>query len=212
MRADFLEGVSVSVRADGQDLHEYESDTTGLETAKTATAYIEAKPDSNFAIEIRLTSAFPYTKDHLTCNMFLDGKWVRGKVANLSVRGTVMSMDGSLEMVNGISAKRRFAFAEHDMSKFLTYLSRILSTALTKDVVDGSVKASDKDKFTKLGEVTVTLTRSREIGTNKNDHKTPFDAAAEKGIPEKALKGRAIGAHAKSVPHPDLCCKKAAES
>lgn len=73
---------------------------------------------------------------------------------------------------------------------------------LTWDADDDAVKASHKDKFASLGEVMVKLTRCRKAGADKTDHKTSFSSAAEKGIPEKALKGRAIGAHAKCV----FCC------
>jgi len=121
MRADFLTGASVCIRADGADLREYESDTTGLDTAKTAISYIEAVPSANFTVELRLTSAFPYTKDHLSCHVHLDGKWVRGTITDLSLRGSVFSLDGSIETTKGFSTKRKFAFAEHDMSEPFTF-------------------------------------------------------------------------------------------
>jgi len=82
--------------------------------------------------------------------------------------------------------------------------SGFLCTELTSDTADGAVKASHKDTFANLGEVTIKLTRCRKTGTDKTDHKTSFNSAAEQGIPEKALKGRAIGAHAKSDPYPRL--------
>lgn len=116
MRADFLPGATVAIRADGADLRKYESDTTGSETAKTATSYVEAMPGSNFAVEIRLTSAFPFTKDHLSCSVYMDGHWVRGQVVELGRGGAVMRLDGAIEAVNARSTLRRFTFAEHDMS------------------------------------------------------------------------------------------------
>lgn len=58
---------------------------------------------------------------------------------------------------------------------------------------------SQKDKYANLGEVSVKLTRCKNIGNEKRDHKVSFTAAAEHGISEKALKGRSIGAHTKLV-------------
>ena len=51
-------------------------------------------------------------------------------------------------------------------------------------------------RLSKIGEISVTLWRGRETGIPPRQIEHKFKALGEKGIPEKALKGRAVSNHA----------------
>lgn len=117
MRADFLRGIKVSVRVDGRDLQEYDIDVDG----KTATCYVEATPGATFVVEVSLDRSFPFNKDHLTSQAFLDGKGVCAKVTSLSsipTSGSSVLLDGAVESTMTSTTIRRMTFAEHQMSMF----------------------------------------------------------------------------------------------
>jgi len=123
MRANFIPGVEVTIRVANTALTEYEDgDNTGLEleAAKTAAAYIEAVPGANFKVELKLNASFPYTEDHLNCEVYADGTWVVGGVIDLTrprPLGWAVFLEGSVENVDGGAVLRRFQFAEHQMSE-----------------------------------------------------------------------------------------------
>lgn len=121
MRATFLSGTEVTVRVANSALQEYDVDDSSLETAKTAAAYIEAVPGANFVIEVKLAPSFPYTKDCVECQLYIDGNWVCGELIDLTKvksRGRTLHLDGCEENINGGAVLRRFTFAEHQASKY----------------------------------------------------------------------------------------------
>lgn len=54
-----------------------------------------------------------------------------------------------------------------------------------------------KQRFDQLGDIKIEVIRCRELGEEARVEQAKFKSAADKGVPEKALKGQSISAHAK---------------
>lgn len=199
MRADCLPFANVSVRVNGKDLIEYQTEGASDDDPMVATTYIEAVEGAIFDVCVNLEPGFAYAKNHLSNEMSLDGAWVAGKITALSPLWRTTIMDGVTELTaEGTATFRCFKFAAHQTStsQLRDCLKRDTSklTMSTADAKPGSF--SQRDKLSSLGEIKVQLLRCRRTRTSYNPVKNDFKGVIKDGIPEKALKGRAVSCHA----------------
>jgi hypothetical protein len=74
------------------------------------------------------------------------------------------------------------------------------SLTLTISAADDHAKPSLVEKFTKIGQIKVELTRCRELASFLPAQEVgKFKGVDDEAIPEKALKGRSISSHTKYV-------------
>lgn len=119
MRADCLPFASVSVRVNGEVLHEYQTEGTSADEAMTATAYIESVDGAEFDVSLLVQTAFAYKSDCLEFIIHIDGKWMAGQVVHLNGKRKLGAVDGATcPAENGRATFRKFRFAAHDMSEF----------------------------------------------------------------------------------------------
>ncbi|KAL1583153.1 hypothetical protein WHR41_07916 [Cladosporium halotolerans] len=185
MRADCLPFASIVVRVNGQDVQEHQTEPTSADNVKTAVTYIEAVDGAAFGLHLILERGFAYTVDHLIMQVSLDGKWVTGRfveLQRLKYGRECLNVTNVHETVNGVTTARDFLFATHQT---------------TDQKLD---KNLSKDEFARLGEVKVHLYRCRKGKHISSYGRLGFTATGKDGIPEKALKGRAISHHTELGP------------
>lgn len=119
MRADCLPFASVSVRVNGRDLQELQTEGIGDDDAMTATTYIEAVDGAEFVVRLKLERGFAYKTDHLDFQVKVDGAWVAGQVISLKGAATEGSIDGALETDGGrLATLRKLKFTALKTSTF----------------------------------------------------------------------------------------------
>ena len=75
MRGDFLDGLTVTIRVDGQDLREYDLGS------EAESAYIEVASGQQFTVEVRYTMVYRYPRDDISCAVYLHGKYIDAVVS-----------------------------------------------------------------------------------------------------------------------------------
>lgn len=70
---------------------------------------------------------------------------------------------------------------------------------LTFATADEKADISDLEKLANMGEVKVELRRCRTQQDSNQNHSISFQGVGRDQIPEKAMKGRSISSHTKSV-------------
>ncbi|KAK6434200.1 hypothetical protein LTR95_009617 [Oleoguttula sp. CCFEE 5521] len=180
MRANWLCGVQVAVQINGRPLQEYDCEPTGEDTEKAVAAFIEITPGADFSLHVAVDAACPYKKDCLRVETSIDGTYA--VCWSLPLTGAHASLDvmGVAERSGGRNLLRPFVFAE-------------------VETTDAVAKPEMFKTFSELGEIRVKLqwcTTTADVDES-TESISKFASAAAKGVPEKALKGRAITQHAK---------------
>ena len=118
MRIDCLPGVSVTIRVDGRDLLEYNTDEVDEDDNTVSSAFVEALPGANFSVELILGKTFPYKRNDLSFDVHLDGAWARGLVLDLdnNKNGQPGTINGVVTEDRNGSTMKIFVFAEHKTS------------------------------------------------------------------------------------------------
>ncbi|KAM0716428.1 hypothetical protein Q7P37_007873 [Cladosporium fusiforme] len=178
MRPDCLPSASVSVRVNGRDLQEYNTEGSSEDDAMIATTYVEAVEDAEFEVCLHLERGFAYAWDYLAFKTQVDGVVIRNRIIPLNGQEMSFIIQGLVEpLAHGKSQLKKCRFAAHDT---------------TDAKLDARLKS---DHFSKLGEIEVTLTRCHEVGKVATVPKSSYKAVVKDSVPEKALKGRAITHH-----------------
>jgi len=117
MRSEHLPGVSVTVREDGRELCEY--DTESQDEDKTASAYIQSIPGANFTVNLTLDNTYPYANHDVYTKLNLDGntlqtqKMYRKKYREIIYEGVARGYGNE-------STYHKLTFAELKTSKHIT--------------------------------------------------------------------------------------------
>ena len=116
MKLQAVPGVEVCLRVNGGALHEYDDEDDEGQTELKSLKYVEAISGSNFAVSFNADGSQlsgDVKKDHVECAIFLDGKWMCGKILDV-YRSPVYYTDitGRSGTVNGQHVLQRFTFAE----------------------------------------------------------------------------------------------------
>ena len=107
-------GVSATVQVGNRDLTEHEDPEE--DDGDALVRYIEAVPGQNFEVRAHLHHNFLYRHDDIEIVIWIDGKWVTGRV--LTRKSTDAHFEGSRMIVRGQAYQQRFCFAELKTSKF----------------------------------------------------------------------------------------------
>lgn len=119
MLADCLPHTNVTIRVNGQALHEYPCE---IEEAMAAVSYVEAKQGTEFAVVVRLEQSFAYRSrdEQLQILLFIDGRHVRSSTSapGWAQDGQTATLDGVIEYVDGRRICRKFTFAGLETSMY----------------------------------------------------------------------------------------------
>lgn len=176
MRVEAVDGLTVSLRVNGTDLQEYDDDADQLYIPSHGIKYVEATPGANFQVHVHARGLrWPKPHDSVECAVYLDGKWVAGKVLNMK---TVCDIDGVTEKRDGGYYHRKFEFCDLQTN-------------------DASVKGVDMKAIKNLGEVKVVCHWVLRDVKDKDYEESWGEADQPESVPEKCLKGRSISSKAK---------------
>ncbi|KAI7596034.1 hypothetical protein KC316_g99 [Hortaea werneckii] len=187
MKIDGIEGLRVSIRVGGSDLHEYDDTTNQLDDPSNAVKYVEASSGSIFKVHTRIKRSgsrrlqSPSKADSLHCTVILDGRRITSVISRVNDQKDDYSqdIDGVTENHDGKFLRRSFQFAE-----------------LTTN--DGASKGFDVQRMKGLGEIRFEVRWCR-AGKRVPDAGRSISGIRNTGpeaIPEKCLKGRAISSQA----------------
>lgn len=180
MFLDDIPKLHAHVWVDGQQLAEYDDEDTFL-SKTTKSKYIEAVAGSTFSVRVTTSPAMARDRrDCLVANVYLDGKYVAGKIINTGdpeadQTREVTGWASNCKTMGSILQKMQFAQLQ------------------TTDAPVGKQKAED---FKHLGEVSVKCTWGRRTGETGRIGTDKFKPAIDSSVPEKCLKGRAISSYA----------------
>lgn len=126
MRADCLPFASVTVRVNGRDLQELQTEGVSDDDAMTATAYIEAVDGAEFDVFLNVERGFAYKSDHLDFEVKVDGARVVGKVVPLKGAVHQSSVNGTIESEGGqFATLKKLKFAVLNTSTLKSFVSRV---------------------------------------------------------------------------------------
>jgi hypothetical protein len=115
MRAKCLPKARVIVRVDGKRVVEHGLENDGM----TATAFIEAVPGANFAIQLDIEQGFAYRKseDRIDFCVYIDGHGAAGNIVSTHHAPIHKSIaqarvEGKVETIKGVDMLREFQFVE----------------------------------------------------------------------------------------------------
>lgn len=114
MKIRSLKGIEVTLRVDGEDLKEYDDDTSEAILKHSLSKYVECTSGAIFAIGIQSTPKFRYKREDLDCIVYLDGEKAIAHVVDretLSVKSST-AIEGVLQNVDGATVLERFTFAQ----------------------------------------------------------------------------------------------------
>lgn len=120
MRADFIPGLSIELRTDGQALREYADDETIDGENATATRYVEAVPNTEFSVHTSVESSFRYRLDDLRVSVCVDGQEMTGRCYPAPAAAPVhYDIRDTVDNINGVGYRRILTFGELKTSKLL---------------------------------------------------------------------------------------------
>ena len=148
MKCQGVPGLRVTLRVDGTDLPEYHEIQSVAGVTQAAENYVEAVLGSKFDVylEVDRTALGQRPPDHLSCEVFLDGKFVTSRRYR-HVR-EAHAIEGVKDTFQGSVVIRRFQFAE----------------LATVDTTDGLDEESIKKKYKSLGQIRVDFRWVRKDG------------------------------------------------
>lgn len=138
MRVDFLPGISVELRSNGQALKEYEDEDTIDGEHATATRYVEVVPNSEFFAHLVFQDHFAYRLDDLVLGIRIDGHEAESVCIspNLYLPEQHAKLSHRIKNIGGVGRKEAFAFGELKTSTFLGYQSVDFRTNVCSGRVD----------------------------------------------------------------------------
>lgn len=119
MKTIGVDGLEVCLRVNGHDIQEFEDDTGGALVASKASAYVEATSGAEFTVQYHSdpeTFRAAAIGDCVVCRVYLDGKYVTGRVLDSHVKKMVV-IDGVHESRDEKLSLRPFQFADLATSK-----------------------------------------------------------------------------------------------
>ncbi|KIW09838.1 hypothetical protein PV08_11939 [Exophiala spinifera] len=183
--------LEVTVSSDGRVLPEYTAEPEVVEihraadggNAPTIIKYIESTPGLDFAINFKLLKGIDFGEaDQINFITYCDGQSMGGRAATRSqyeLTGSLSLTRNSMKVQGDNTTTRRFYWKE-----------------LTTTDEEPPTGSQGFEKYGQLGTIKVKVWRQktyfRKESTHATTHKPP--TLVEDPIPEKALKGRAIGA------------------
>lgn len=112
MRADCLPFASVSVRVNGRNLQELQTEGVSGDDAMTATTYIEAVDGAEFDVCLKLERGFAYKQDQLSFKVDVDGAYAGGTAVSLNGADIESWIEGAIESDGGrLATLRKLRFA-----------------------------------------------------------------------------------------------------
>jgi hypothetical protein len=130
MHIALLPKASVAIHVGGNALHEY---TAESEHPMKATSYVETIDGDEFSVVLKLepnfTPRYAVSRDdslrrdnRLVCAISLDGQGVASHAFNAKQmkHGFTKGMDNARDNMDGVSCYRKFTFAQHESSKYIT--------------------------------------------------------------------------------------------
>lgn len=121
MRADCLPFAQVTVRVNGRDLEEHQTEPADEANLTKATTYVECVAGAEFSVHLLLEPGFAYVRDQLNFSVHVDGQWIGARLVELSsltMGSATCEVAGKTEFSNGTHILRKLKFAAHETSKF----------------------------------------------------------------------------------------------
>ncbi|KAF2013667.1 hypothetical protein BU24DRAFT_452510 [Aaosphaeria arxii CBS 175.79] len=162
----------VEILVDGQPLEEFKDDDEE-DKPNEAMRYVMATSGKEFAV--RFTAARPYPKYTILVNIYLDGKWVRGRYVDKDDKGKV-EIKGTIQTLGDRWLSQNFRFAELEINESIS------------NVAPESLRETIKS----LGEIKVSVHYVQNLvpkNTQKRDKSNIQDIGP---LSEKSLKGKAL--------------------
>ena len=210
MHASWLPDARVAIRTNGRNLAEFDDpDHPAIEfdifdpvntRQTTRSAYVEARSGAEFAVHVRIYAEFPHHGMGLQVRVSVDGKQVDSCFTTLADmrRDAEVVVEGTRDEYAGSSYLSKCVFEEHQICKFYLcccIVGVVWSTG-AEFIHIAEEEALDTDNYADLGTIRVELRRYRVLDMlGDSKHLTPFSPVCLGGIPEKAMKGRAISSH-----------------
>jgi hypothetical protein len=113
-------GINVEILVDGQPLQEYDAVDVSPTPANTATKYIEARSDAEFAVRVTVDNDCLFPAADFAINMELDGKQLSGSLFHAKyfyrAQGLVVSSH-SIQLSPKSSADQKICFTAFNIGK-----------------------------------------------------------------------------------------------
>lgn len=195
MKADFLPGVSVELRTNGQALPEYVDEDNNDGDHRIVTRYVEATSNTEFSIHLHTDASFPYRFDDLNVSIRIDGQEVYCPCIYAKPH-LCHIFSHFVSNINGVGHRRAFAFGELKTSEYAFALleRQHISDFCVADEAPAKLEGIKlKDLLSSLGEVTIALKRGKILGRHEpQSNSGQIPSQTYDSVPEKALKGRSI--------------------
>lgn len=161
-------GLDVDIIVDGNALQEYDIPANSSERATDITStirYIEAQPGQEFDVRVRVDRHFRHLRNDVPYVVTSDGEFQRSRRVKKEnyARGAISTMQGVKRSMGGKIVLRKCVFSTFTTGAVCS--SRYNMGVANIAVDDRPVNGTDAARASKLGEIVVSLHRTRSLGT-----------------------------------------------